>query len=114
MEEVWKEAGERVLYVLRLEDGCFYVGQSRKENLQHRLRKHFSGTGSAWTRLHPPIEIVEQIDMVLDYRGGELQENQKVIEYMKRYGVSKVRGGFFTSVDEEGLRKNLRHHGYSI
>jgi len=105
---------ERVLYVLRLEDECYYIGQSRKERIETRLRKHFKGKGSAWTQLHPPIEIIEQTAMVCDYRGGELQENQKTIEYMKKYGIDKVRGGFFSNCDLDITTKNLHHHGYFI
>jgi DNA primase len=40
------------VYVLRLEDDCFYIGFSR--NLDRRIKEHFSGNGSVWTKKHKP------------------------------------------------------------
>lgn len=112
--EAWAKPAERVLYVLRLSDGCYYVGQSLTDKVEHRVRKHFNGSGSSWTRLHLPIEIIEKNVVYGSYREIELQENAKVIEYMKKYGVENVRGGFFANCDLESTIKNLRHHGYDL
>ncbi len=102
---------ERILYVLRLSDDCFYIGQSRPQNFKARMRNHFRGKGSAWTRLHHPIEIVEEVSFCGDYRAGEILENDKTLEYMRRYGLEYVRGGFFSNCDIEQTRKNLQGHG---
>lgn len=110
VKEEWAQPSERLLYVLRLQDDCFYIGQSRTENFEARIQKHFRGKGSAWTRLHPPIEMIEKQLVFGSYREIELKENEKVVEYMRRYGMGKVRGGFFASVDETVTEKNLRHH----
>lgn len=104
----------RVVYVLRLSDECFYIGQSRADCIEKRIKKHFKGKGSAWTKLHSPIEVVEQFEVYGSYRDGELQENEKTIEYMRRYGLSKVRGGFFSNTDETVLVKNLKSHGVKL
>lgn len=112
--EAWAQPAERILYVLRLADGCYYVGQSLTDKVEHRLRKHFAGSGSAWTQLHPPIEVVERSVVSGSYREIELQENAKVIEYMRQYGVANVRGGFFSRCDFEETVKNLRHHGFDL
>lgn len=45
------------VYVLRLENGMWYVGFTR--DLAHRVEVHFKGEGSWWTKCHPPIELVE-------------------------------------------------------
>lgn len=112
--EKWADPTKRILYVLQLEDGCFYIGQSSVENFDRRIKKHFRGKGSAWTKAHSPVEIVEQTELYGSYRDIELSENEKTVEYMARYGIEKVRGGFFSTVDEEATRKNLQHHGYSL
>ena len=43
-------------YVLRCEGPSYYVGKS--EQLRTRIKRHFAGTGSQWTRKHPPRTIV--------------------------------------------------------
>lgn len=112
--EQWAKPMSRIIYVLKLADDCFYIGQSSTDNFQERVRKHFRGKGSAWTRLHSPTEIIEHIEVYGSYREIELYENAKTIEYMKCYGIEKVRGGFFTITDEIQLRKNLIHHNIEI
>ena len=32
---------ERVIYVIKLEDGCFYVGQAQKKSFKRRMKEHF-------------------------------------------------------------------------
>ena len=39
------------LYMLPLEDGCYYVGTT--VNINKRYNQHAAGTGAAWTKLHP-------------------------------------------------------------
>jgi predicted GIY-YIG superfamily endonuclease len=43
-------------YVLRCEGPSYYVGKS--EQLRKRIKDHFSGRGSRWTRSHKPRTIV--------------------------------------------------------
>src|SRR5947209_5123238 len=45
------------LYALRLEDGCWYIGQARDP--EKRFRKHGHSGGALWTKKHHPIEIIE-------------------------------------------------------
>ena len=105
---------DRILYVLKLKHGCYYVGQSIKRCYEERIKKHFMKKGSSWTKLHPPIEIIEEYEFVSDYRGGELLENEKTVELMQKYGIEKVRGGFFSQTSMVDLEKNLARHGYII
>jgi predicted GIY-YIG superfamily endonuclease len=80
------------LYALKLEDGCYYVGQSR--NPANRFKKHLKGKGAKWTKLHPPIEIIElrSLDIVDDVAAA-LKEDDMTIEYAMKYGSEVVRGG---------------------
>ena len=114
VKEKWADTALRILYVLKLKDECFYIGQSLKDHYEMRIKKHFKGRGSSWTKLHRPIEVLEEISVDGTYRDIELKENQKTFEYMKKYGVKKVRGGFFSHTDEVQTIKGLKKHGYDI
>jgi len=75
-----------VVYVLELEDGCFYVGITF--NFNHRMSQHFGGYGSKWTTLHKPIRLERTILF-----GTKEIENMTTLEMMRIHGVEKVRGG---------------------
>lgn len=100
----------RFLYVLELEGGNYYVGQT-VENIEKRIKKHFKGKGSAWTKKHHPKTIKEIVDIgEITYTQGEEIENQYVVKYMKEYGWEKVRGGFFTLSDTEKHLITIKNH----
>ena len=42
-------------YLLKLENNCWYVGKS--ESITTRLKQHFTGKGSAWTKKHKPVAL---------------------------------------------------------
>jgi len=74
-----------LVYVLELNDGCYYVGIT--SNLNYRYSQHLSGQGAVWTRLHAPISILEVC------MGDAETEDRKTIELMKKHGFKNVRGG---------------------
>lgn len=103
-----REAEEAtILYVLKLEQGKYYVGSTN--NLDQRFAQHCNGNGSAWTQRYPPIEVQEEM------RGcNRFHEDALVYTYMSRYGVENVRGGTHSAVsfqagDREEIRRRLRH-----
>jgi hypothetical protein len=108
----WKlERCVRYLYVLSLANGKFYVGQAKDPD--RRIRKHFNGSGLAWTRQHPPVkELLRKCLEDVDYRAGELAENEVVLQLMRQHGYENVRGGFFTNTSLEHVEKGLISHGY--
>lgn len=108
----WKlELCQRQLYVLELTGGKYYVGQAKDP--ERRIRKHFNGSGSAWTRMHPPLREMSRTDLgIIDYRAGELAENEVVLILMRQHGFQNVRGGFFTNISPELTAKALIKHGY--
>jgi len=78
-----------LVYVLKLEDDCWYVGLT--SNLNARIAEHFGLSGrfgaSNWTRAHRPVSIQEVV--VGDYA----IENEMTEKYIAMYGSSKVQGG---------------------
>jgi hypothetical protein len=80
------------IYVLQLEHGKFYVGKTT--NPDFRLKDHFESNGSAWTKLHNPIKVVEIIPNC-DY----YDENKYTAQYMDKYGIDNVRGGSFVKIE---------------
>ena len=73
------------VYVLSLEDDCYYVGWS--QDIQVRICSRFLGAGSKWTQLHKPIDINSIKE------GGTLLETLTTLIYMIKHGYEKVRGG---------------------
>jgi predicted GIY-YIG superfamily endonuclease len=76
------------IYTLKLEHGKFYVGKTN--NPVSRINGHVSNYGSAWTRMHKPLQLIEIIPNCDDY-----DEDKYTLKYMKKYGVDNVRGGSF-------------------
>lgn len=76
-----------MVYVLELEDDCWYVGITHNLNL--RYAQHVSGDGALWTKMHPPKRIhevhVEEATFKL--------ENLVTRKFIDIYGEDKVRGG---------------------
>jgi len=77
-----------IVYVLELEDDCWYVGITM--NLNHRLSQHWTGDGAKWTRLHKPIRVYRVV-----YMGCEQEITNEMIAL---YGRDRVRGGSHTRV----------------
>jgi predicted GIY-YIG superfamily endonuclease len=97
------------LYVLELEHGCFYVGQSSIPLV--RLSDHDKGKASAWTKAHRPIRLLERRPAESkNWKHAEEIENQLTLMMMRKHGWQRVRGGYWTNVSEELTRKNLLHH----
>lgn len=99
-----------VLYVLKLEDGCYYVGQSA--NVHKRIDFHFEARGAVWTKAHPPVALVEcKRTKTLNQQEAEDKENYLTLQTMKQYGWRNVRGGWFCNVDETLTARALKAHG---
>jgi predicted GIY-YIG superfamily endonuclease len=74
------------VYVLKLENNCFYIGFTR--NMSRRMKEHFSSNGSIWTKKNKPVSIeCEFKDKTLNY------ENYLTEKGIKKYGYDYVRGG---------------------
>ena len=78
-----------LVYHLKLEDECHYVGITY--NLNQRYAQHLGGNGAKWTQLHKPIDVQQ---VWID--GSEELENKITLELIEKYGKDKVRGGKYT------------------
>jgi len=97
------------VYALKLEDGKYYIGKS--DNLEQRIQSHFSGSGSAWTREHRPVKVIEK-----RYNVSRFEEDKMTKEYMEKYGIDNVRGGSYTQVElpedsRDVLQREIRGAG---
>ena len=46
------------IYILRCRDGSLYTGVAK--NVDARVEQHRQGKGAAYTRTHPPVELLYQ------------------------------------------------------
>jgi predicted GIY-YIG superfamily endonuclease len=76
-----------MVYVLELEDDCWYVGITH--NLNMRYAQHLSGDGALWTKMHRPKRIY---DVYVEDATFKL-ENEVTRKFIEVYGEDKVRGG---------------------
>lgn len=100
LEKIERRTQPYWLYVLELEDGCWYVGITK--DLKKRYGQHKSGKGAYWTKIHKPIRVVrkEETDYTIE-SDAIMVESAVTIEYVKKYGAEFVIGGDFTKYDKE-------------
>jgi hypothetical protein len=88
------------IYILKLEDGKYYIGKSA--NVERRFFDHMAGTGSSWTRKHRAIEIEKVIPNTSPF-----DEDKYTKEYMAAYGIDNVRGGSYVTIDLSDEQKGF-------
>ncbi len=89
------------IYVLKLAGGRRYVGKT--DDPQKRIQAHFDGKGSVWTKKYKPVAIERVISNV-----SHFEEDKVTKEMMSKYGIDKVRGGSYTSVNlSQGQKKYI-------
>jgi predicted GIY-YIG superfamily endonuclease len=76
------------LYVLKCKNKAYYVGKT--SNLSIRILDHFSNNGSVWTKLNPPLKVVETIE-----NADAFDEDKYTKKYMSIHGILNVRGGSY-------------------
>ena len=94
------------IYVLRLKNGKYYVGQTN--DLVKRYLEHKTGLGAEWTRKYEPLGI----DLIKNF-ASPFDEDKLVKEYMLAYGVDEVRGGSYsqtvlTDAQKKAIEAELR------
>lgn len=101
------------IYTLALKDGYYYVGKTIDPD--RRFNEHFSDKGAVWTKLHPPVSVIEKESfLVSSLEEEDRWENHQTIKIMKAKGWQMVRGGYWCNVGEIETIKHLQHCGYFL
>lgn len=97
MLKIMKNEKHYWLYVLKLEQGKYYVGTTSKTP-EERFKEHVNGFLAAeWTKVYKPIKIDQVVDLgVTTIEKTEAYENKVTRRYIKAYGINNVRGGNLT------------------
>lgn len=77
------------VYIIKLQHNKYYIGSSH--NIYRRLIQHWSKSGSKWTCIFSPVELISWIstdDLII-------MENLITKIYVSKYGYLNVRGGNF-------------------
>jgi predicted GIY-YIG superfamily endonuclease len=95
------------IYILELEEGKYYVGQTT--NPTRRIQQHLDGSGSKWTERYRPVRTLDIIKT-----DDPFDEDKWVKRMMLKYKVSNVRGGSYSQLVLEkeaklALRKEIRN-----
>ncbi|POY34657.1 hypothetical protein C3K47_19100 [Solitalea longa] len=108
----------RIIYVLALEDGCFYIGQTQKSSFERRMKEHFDlerkSRKSVWVQEHKAVKVLETSEFKGTVPEGEILENEKTLQYMRIHGIDKVRGGYYCVANYNEILKCLQAHGHNI
>ena len=88
------------LYVLKLEQGKYYVGVTSKTP-EIRMKEHIDGFGAAWPRKYKPTKLLDKKELgFITYEEAEKYEGRVVRAYIRKYGINNVRGGDLKVVDD--------------
>ncbi|MYM58512.1 GIY-YIG nuclease family protein [Vibrio sp. OCN044] len=101
-----KRKGVITIYVLQLETGKYYVGQSK--NARSRIDEHFLGNGSIWTQNYRPIRVIKEIELEThNWRVALEAEKQLTLNLMKIFGWQNVRGAAWTKLELQAIPREL-------
>lgn len=89
------------IYVLKLEHGKYFVGES--DDPVKQLEEHREGLGPLWTQLHKPIQILE----IIPFQRGQLDVYTK--RTMRSYGIENVRGGTWSMARLTDAQRHALH-----
>ncbi len=84
------------VYVLKCEQNKYYVGKTLQP-LQ-RVVDHFANRDCEWARRYRPQQVVETKRNV-----DVMEEDQVVVDYMRRFGIGNVRGGSYDTIQLSDL-----------
>jgi hypothetical protein len=80
------------VYALKLQGDKYYIGYSN--NIEERIQQHFDGNGAGWTKMYPPVKVMERA-----IGEDKAYETQMTLQYMRIYGWHNVRGGPYVQMN---------------
>ena len=104
---------EVFVYVLQLEDECWYVGTTK--SCKDRLYDHRNGYGSSWTRAHAVVGEFHQLKQLsCTAEEARFEEDKMTKMLMLKHGIKRVRGGSYCRVnlpaeETRALKRELYH-----
>lgn len=83
------------LYVIKLQGSHYYVGITSRKDFMRRVKQHGGRTGARVNKGRVVEEIVE-LQHLGKISGLEAEriENNTMLQYRKKFGARKVRGGY--------------------
>ena len=95
------------IYAIQCQQNKYYIGKSNYP--EFRIKKHYSGNGSVFTKKFKPLKLIECKLMTSPF-----DENNLTKQYMNLYGINNVRGGSFCQLElsselEQLLEDELVH-----
>jgi predicted GIY-YIG superfamily endonuclease len=92
MKEYW------IIYVLKLENDCWYVGRTTQKAFKNRMNSHWGGRGSWFTIENRPIKLhdIEVYPRSLSGSEAEFYENKRTLKIRHDTDNESVRGGGYT------------------
>lgn len=104
MNSMREESKRWTLYILKLEQGKYYVGIT-SQTPEKRFQEHLHGRKSYWTEQYPPIKILQTIDLgELDLEAAKVYENRVTRKIMREKGINNARGGDLTDKSDYIIR----------
>lgn len=96
------------VYTLLLANNNFYVGITN--NPSRRVNEHSSHVGAEWTKLFPPLQVVQVKPLPLGCTKQQLEfyETLETLSVMRQVGWRRVRGGAFVRVNEVHTARMLK------
>lgn len=96
------------IYVLELEKGKYYVGQSSQP--MFRFAQHIDFGASKWTKLFKAKKMVVCEEKFVDTAcEAKLLENWTTLHWMQKKGWRNIRGGDYLKVEDYMLEKDICH-----
>jgi len=80
---------EQIVYVLQCQDDAIYIGATH--DLDKRFKEHKDRCGANFTRLYPPVSIIETYKTT--WKNRLLLESEITKKYKGLYPDRKVSGG---------------------
>lgn len=91
-------------YVLQLQDGKFYVGNT--DNIYARMLDHhtMSPSSALWVKHFGPVQRIVEVSR----NSAKADEHYKTLQYMSMFGWENVRGSSYCKVQMFGPPEGLK------
>lgn len=103
------------IYALKLQDNKYYIGKTT--NFVNRLNQHANSSGSDWTKIYKPIEVIF-CKKITEYLKNNINchklENLYTEAFILKYGWENVKGGEYCKVkgNYSYLEKHLKLYSF--